>query len=729
MLKRFLIATQIAAMGGMAFAQEKSPEPLPEVLVTATRTAHAVEDTPGAAYVVTREQMTSRNLLGADNALNTVPGVFNRRGKGLMDTQSAITLRGIPDAKRSLVLLDGMPLNDGYTGAVDFGGMALDDLERIEVTLGAAASLYGNNAMGGVVNLMTHMPDKREYGFRVGYGDPLNSDFAAKRLWRAHASVGDRFDNGLRLLASIGGTQTDGFITDLNVQTNKPTAGITGWTGTTSNTGATRYIIGARGENSWRDNHAALRAAFDLPERGELRFAWQRTGYRYGYGNPRTDLRNAAGAEVWNYGTVQSASYLGGAGETERDLYQLSLETALGATRLKASAGYSKSGTNWYTTPGTTAATTTNGGPGTIASTPNSLGNLDAQLTWTPVSGHVLVLGTALRSEKADSEEHALTDWRNPTAQGATTYTAGGRTRTWGLFAQDEVSLTDALTGYAGLRWDDWRASDGRANSVGAAGYPKTYDSRSAQAVSPKFGLVYRLSPDATLRTSLGRAFRAPTVYELYRTWLSSTGTTFAGNPNLTPETLTAWDIGGDFKPWAGAQLKATAYANRLRDMIYRRTVTATYQEYINAGRARGQGMELDLRQSLTGGWTLLAGAAWNDTRIIENSASRASEGNQFIQVPHRTGHLGVEWAQGNWQTSAMARQVGKRYQTDANTDTVSSVYTSYDPYTVVDFKVGYRIDSHFKVSLAIDNVANNNYFAYYRAPGRSYFLELAGQF
>lgn len=729
MQKKVLIGAILATFSSHSSAQEQSTTNLPEVVVTATRTAHAANETPGATYVITRKAMEARNLTGIDNAVNTIPGVFNRRGKGLMDTQTAITLRGMPDQKRTLVMQDGMPMNDGYTGAVDFGGLVADDYQRVEVALGAAASLYGNNAMGGVVNLVTRMPEKREFSFRLGYGDGLGTDRAMQNLIRGYASVGDKLDNGLRLFASIGGTRTNGFLTDLNTQTSRPSAGLTGWSPSTSNTGATKYNIGARGENRWEDKHAALRASFDLPEQGQVRFAYQRNRYQYSYGHPKTDLRNAAGAEVWSYGTVREASYLGGAGESIRDLYQSSLETALGSARLKLNAGVSNTGTNWYITPTNGATTLRSGGPGTLSSTPSRLANIDGQVTFFPTANQVLIVGASWRSEKADTMEKALSDWRSEGTAAATTYAAGGKTRTLGLFVQDEIALTDQLTGTAGLRWDNWQSSDGYANVVGAAGYPQAYATRSANSFSPKFGLVYRWSPNTTLRTSLGRAFRAPTVYELYRTWLSSSGVTYQGNPNLKPETATTWDVGGDFQPWQGAELKATLYFNRLRDMVYRRTVTATLQDYINAGRAQGKGLELDLRQKLPANWMLLAGLALNQTRILENTASPASVDKHFIQVPKQTANLGAEWAQGRWSFSGMARYVSKRYSNDANTDKVSGVPGSYDAYTTLDFKAAYRIDKHLKFSFFIDNALNKEYFASYRAPGRSYFLELSGQF
>ena len=137
---------------------------LEATVVTATRTARMTDETPGATYVVTQDQMQSRNLKTLDEAVNNIPGVFSTRSKGMMDTSAAISLRGMPNsasASRTLVMIDGMPINSGYTGGVNFAGINGSDFSRVEVALGAAASLYGNSAMGGVVNYVSQMPQER----------------------------------------------------------------------------------------------------------------------------------------------------------------------------------------------------------------------------------------------------------------------------------------------------------------------------------------------------------------------------------------------------------------------------------------------------------------------------------------------------------------------------------------------------------------------------------------
>ena len=94
-----------------------------EVVVTATRTEKDVKTAPGTVNVVTKKEMETRNIKTVDEALDTLPGVFNRR-QSLTDVQSSILLHGIPDQKRSLILKDGVTLNNGYDGSVSFTGLS-----------------------------------------------------------------------------------------------------------------------------------------------------------------------------------------------------------------------------------------------------------------------------------------------------------------------------------------------------------------------------------------------------------------------------------------------------------------------------------------------------------------------------------------------------------------------------------------------------------------------------
>jgi len=104
-------------------AEDKDVIKLKEIVITATRTEKEAEQAPGSVSVVTKKEMETRNIKTVDEAVDTIPGVFNRR-HSLTDTQSSIYLHGMPDQKRTLILKDGIILNNGYDGSASFTGLS-----------------------------------------------------------------------------------------------------------------------------------------------------------------------------------------------------------------------------------------------------------------------------------------------------------------------------------------------------------------------------------------------------------------------------------------------------------------------------------------------------------------------------------------------------------------------------------------------------------------------------
>lgn len=679
---------------------------------------------PSPVSVVLRDEIEARGAQTADQALNSLPGVFNRRGKGLMDTSSALTLRGVPDQKRTLVLFDGVPMNDSYTGAVDYGGLQPEDIERIEVARGPFSGLYGGGAMGGVVNFVPRRPLKREITLKSGYGGPLGPSPAMEDLVKTYLSYGDRIGSRLSFLGSFGCKRTDGYPSDLNAQTSAPTAGLTGWESSTSNTGAARYLIGDKGDNGWKELSGSLRAWYDLSDADKLSFAFSRSAYDYFYSAPNTYLRDGAGAEVWTYGTVKEGTFLGGDGGRRQSSFSSVYERSGDALALRLAFGLIDTDRSWYITPAAAGATRS-GGPGKIADTPAFSHNSEAQVKLPALLPfHSLTAGVSWRFSRAATEERTLASWLLPEEKGAMTYMSSGKNADLGIYLQDEISLRRDLTAWLSLRADRWRTYDGRADQPGAAGYPRSYADRSDSALSPKASLAWRPSEKTTLRGSAGRSFRAPTVYELYRTWTSGS-VTYAGNPDLRPETVVSWDAGVDQRLWWGAKVGAVYFENRMKDLIYR-YVSGSNRLYSNAGRAFGKGWELEAEQVFGGGARLFANLTLNDAHIRENAASPSSAGKRLTYLPDKLWSFGGELRAGRFAFSGSGRYVGKRWTTDANTDTVDGVYGSRGAYFTADARVAYRFSDAASLSLLSQNVFDKEYYDYYLAPGRSWFAELA---
>lgn len=723
-----------------AYGEEEAAR-LDEIMVTATRTEKYVGDAPGSVSVITAGEMKKRNIQSLDEALNLLPGVFDNRIKGLMGTTSTVTFRGLSGAGRTLLLLDGMPLNDAYSASQPWGGLQAQNMSRLEVVRGPSSSLYGGNAMGGVINFLSRMPDKREFSLSTGYGDSFGSDNAMSRLWSSYASYGDRVGK-LRLFASLGYRTTDGYPTGLVTASSAPTAasGITGATRTTSTAGAARYLVGDTGDNGWWDYSAAIRAQYDLSETASVRFSWLRTANKYAYDDPHTYLLNAAGEPVHTYrnpantaNVVTENSFLSGCGSNIMDTYTIHAEALLGSVRGKLLFGINDQGTNWYTTP---ASATLAGGPGTKSDSPSRTYFTDLQLSAPFMDKHVITGGFSFRYDTADSNNFPLDDYRDPdSVSGASTQWGGGTTQTYSAYIQAEIALVKNMTLYGGLRDDYWVSNDGYAGFSGTGARSESYPRKTKNSLNPKGAIVWKPFNGTSLRISGGKAFRAPPLSQLYKTWISSsTRTVYNANPDLDPETVLSWDAGLDQDLWRGASFKATYFENYLDDMIYNVTTGETTtiggtvyanKRYTNIASAETRGVELEFEQKFGRSLRLFAGYTYTDSEITDYAPDSTLQGKRLTQVPRHMFSLGADASWGPASLFVTGRYVSKRYNTDSNSDTENDVYGSYDPYFIVDLKAACRVTDRAAISFSVNNLLDREYYTYYVAPGRSFFASL----
>src|SRR4029077_1714094 len=144
---------------------------LETVVVTATRTEQRLGDVPASVSVMTREEIQASPAVVADDVLRQIPtfSLFRRTSSLVAQpTTQGVSLRGIGPSgqSRTLVLLDGIPFNDPFGGWVYWTRVPLISVDRIEVTEDTASSLYGNYAMGGVINIVTSRPTPRTVEFK-----------------------------------------------------------------------------------------------------------------------------------------------------------------------------------------------------------------------------------------------------------------------------------------------------------------------------------------------------------------------------------------------------------------------------------------------------------------------------------------------------------------------------------------------------------------------------------
>src|SRR5262245_6629397 len=148
-LRTLLLA---AAIAPALAAQQADTTRLPGVVVTATRVPIDILSSPATVDVVTGDDLRRRGVTSIADALQTLPGVTFAQ-TGSFGGTTSLFLRG-GESKYVKVLVDGVAINDPG-GAIDFGSLTTDNIERIEVVRGPASVLYGADAVTGVVQIFT----------------------------------------------------------------------------------------------------------------------------------------------------------------------------------------------------------------------------------------------------------------------------------------------------------------------------------------------------------------------------------------------------------------------------------------------------------------------------------------------------------------------------------------------------------------------------------------------
>lgn len=722
----------IVALGISCFAAphvagaEKQASPgtvtLPEIVVTATKTEKKLEEAPGSVTVIDREDLKRQNIQTVDDALQHLSGMFVKRSKGLMDSTASVRLRGFNNDQYTLILLDGQPLNDAYTGGVEWGSLPVENIERIEVIRGAASALYGGNAMGGVINIITKTPQKLELETSGGYG--------THDTWRYRLSAGDRFWDRLSLRVGYEEESTDGYVTTPVLR--KITAGegnVSGGYPMNDKYGNPKWwVVGDKGENGAERRSFDGKLSLDFSDTGNLSFTTFLGRYEYDYGPPHTYMGTFGDGKTYaicgpgkraRFQPNDFISYTG-IGKTETDTYTLAFKEMFGPVKINAQAGTVQVDDR-YTLESGRGSDDYNNSPGTVKITESESWFTELRGDAPIGESHILTLGITYRTDDADTNDYDIPFYRSYSGRGPSTFYSGGESRTWAVFAQDEWRIFDPLTLYTGLRYDSWKVSHG---SSGVPGAKTRYPSNTESEFSPKIAVVWKALANTTLKASVGHAFRPPTIYELYRTW-HGWGITYQSNPELRPETVWTYEMGIEQYFFdKKTRFALTGYRNDIEDLIYYRTKGRT-KIRTNAGKARTYGLELEASQKVTDWLTLWGNFTSTDAEITDNPADPESEGKQVTGIPERTWNIGLDAHYKWFKGSIVGRYFSKIYNESNNRDTEEGVYGTYEPAFFMDAKLTVTPLKWMEVSLSIDNILDEEYYEYYKTDGRTFFAEV----
>ncbi len=217
---RLTLAGLLAAAAVPALADDTADNDhrLGAVTVTAAGHAQQLEDAPASISVITREQIEQRYYQDATDALRDVPGV-TITGGGSGDRGNDIVIRGMPSSY-TLILVDGKPVSTRETRPNGSAGFEQDWLpplqaiERIEVVRGPMSTLYGSDAIGGVINVITRKVD-REWGGSLQLDTIIQDDSRSGDIQKGNFSLsGPLLEDtlGLQLYGSAYSRQEDRFV-------------------------------------------------------------------------------------------------------------------------------------------------------------------------------------------------------------------------------------------------------------------------------------------------------------------------------------------------------------------------------------------------------------------------------------------------------------------------------------------------------------------------------------
>src|SRR2546426_7993757 len=172
----------LLAVSPAAAQPPDDPTPLEPVVVTVTRIEQKAGEAPASVTVLTRDDIRQSASQTVDDLLRQVPGFsLFRRSSSLVThpTTQGLSLRGIGPSgtSRALVLVDGVPANDPFGGWVYWSRIPMQGIEQIEVVRGGGSSVWGNYALGGVVQILTRRPTERALYFDGSYGTQNTQNF------------------------------------------------------------------------------------------------------------------------------------------------------------------------------------------------------------------------------------------------------------------------------------------------------------------------------------------------------------------------------------------------------------------------------------------------------------------------------------------------------------------------------------------------------------------------
>ncbi len=654
----------LAELGNTAYAENDTEAVLDEVVVSGSRAATKLSETPQAIGAVKNDVLQRDKPKTMGEVINRIPGVY---WNDLGNEQHSMGIRQ-PISTNAVYqyLEDGIPIRPlGVFNHNSLNEMNLAGTDSVEVVKGAASSLYGSNAVGGAVNFLTSAPSRTPY-----------------------ASVGVRHDS---------------------------TAGFTRYDTSASNTWDKlglrfSHYSSRRTENNWQQysggskDSFSLRGDYALSSSSQLRATLVHTDLDAAMTGSlfENDYRNNPGKSINTFTYRKDKT-------TRANLAWEGETTHNGISTVTVFSRKNDHGQIPSYTIGSCVGTVCKG---TINNNHvDSLGlDVKHQQEFDWLSSR-LIAGVYIDKSDNPYVSDNLSIVRDPVSGKYLSYTNSSATDPLGVrnyqanidntavFAQWEFSPLEKVRVVMGGRSDGIRYDfKNNLSPAGSVNFGAPNESRSFSHFSPKVGATYALSKDASVYTNISEGFTPPEVSQLY-------GKT--GIPNLMPATYNNYEIGMRMAFLNGAlKLDSALYRLDGKDTIVSYTVTPGNSENRNAGRTRSQGLELGLNYDAGGSFDARFGTTVATHRFLKYQVSGTLDysGKEMPQAPSdiTTMEIGYKPTAGARVALELVHQ-GAYWMNNANT-------VKYPGHLLLNLRGNYKFAKGWDAWLQARNLADKHY-------------------
>jgi vitamin B12 transporter len=647
--------------------KKKNTETMEEMVVTGTRSEEKITSIPTKVELIKGEtiEMTVGETITEQLKKNASIGVVEYPG-----ALAGIGIRGFkPEffgiTQHSLILINGRP-----SGVTNLAGILSDNIERIEVLKGPASSLYGGEAMGGVVNIIT----KKNRGELTGMAE------------LGYGSFETNFQKG-----AIGGRIIEGLDFDLNARRYEQADDLIMGNGhkranTTYNTQNANIRLGKDLGEAWRlDLSGDIYQGRDIETPGDTFDGNLKSGTKdidhYG-------LDAVAEGQLGRHNTLTLTAYTT---NEASDYYNRYIDNEINPIQVPAYRFYD-SETEWV-----------------------GLQVKDAYM-W---KIHRFIVGVDYQDIEKKSRSYTEEGERQ-----APYSPDEGRTNRAGYLETIWKFMDQKLTATMGGRYDSFDVE------TKSTPYKDDFtpNSESFSAFSPRTGLNYKFDQGIRLHTTVGKAFVPPSAWELagYSETKVDGGTEITrGNSKLDPESSTTYDLGAGYdQPLFGLYADLTYFHTNVEDKIteVKRGDITTFANSLNAEM---EGLEallsFDIGAPLN--WDRFVIFFVNATYMLTAEEEEEKGVYKDIQnVADYTVNYGVQYEDGTFDGKLHVRNQGPMRDTDQHA--ADGPELEYPSFTVVDLVVGMTFLEHHRITLKADNILDEDYYEKkgYPKPGRAFF-------